>query len=89
MQNKNNKDWLEKNIITLELLLKDNQSIQISKNDIEKFYNGVKIPIDKPDGIYGIYCDNRFIGSGISEKNILKRDIIVNADRGTGFLSDL
>ena len=76
-QNKDDRYWLEKNIITLEELLKDNQSIQISKDDIEKFYNGVKIPVSVPDGTYSIYCDNKFIGSGISEKNRVKRDVIV------------
>ena len=74
---KDDKDWLDNNIITLEDLLKNNTIINIDNIDIDKFFNGVKIYINKPDGIYAVKCDGKFIGSGIVQNNRIKRDIII------------
>lgn len=77
-KNKNNMEWLQNNIITLEDLLKDTPKLQISKNQLEKLYNGVKILVNVPDGVYSVYCDNKFVGSGVAQNNEVKRDIIVH-----------
>ena len=74
---KDNDEWLNSNIITLEDLLKNNESININNNDIDKFLNGVKIYIDKPNGIYSVCCDGKFVGSGIIENSRIKRDVII------------
>lgn len=77
-ENKNNINWLNKKIITLEDLLKNANKIIIKKCDLDKFLNGVKLTINKEDGVYTIYSeDNEFIGSGIVENNKIKRDVVI------------
>lgn len=77
-ENKDNLDWLNKKIITLENLLKNVNKFIIKSSDLDKFLNGVKLTTNKEDGIYTIYSeDNKFIGSGIVENNKIKRDVIV------------
>lgn len=77
-ENKDNLDWLNKKIITLENLLKDVNKFIIKSSDLDKFLNGVKLTTNNEDGIYTIYSeDNKFIGSGIVENNKIKRDVIV------------
>ena len=50
----------------------------MEQNKLKHFLNGVKITVNKSDGIYRIYKDNNiFIGIGIVEHNLLKRDIIL------------
>lgn len=75
---KGDKIWLNEHIITLEDVMVDNSRIDISKSVLERFLNGVRIETDKSDGVYKIYCDNDFIGSGIAENSRLKRDIVLN-----------
>lgn len=77
-ENKDNLDWLNKKIITLENLLKDVNKFIIKSSDLDKFLNGVKLTTNNEDGIYTIYSeDDKFIGSGIVENNKIKRDVIV------------
>ena len=72
-----NDEKIKKNIITMEELLKDNETIIIEENKLNHFLNGVKITINKKDGIYQIYNQNKeYIGTGIVKNNLLKRDII-------------
>ena len=74
---KDNDEWLNTNIITLEDLLKNNESINIDNTDMDKFLNGVKIYIGKPNGVYSVYCDGKFVGSGVVENGRIKRDVII------------
>ncbi|MBO5348930.1 MAG: tRNA pseudouridine(55) synthase TruB [Clostridia bacterium] len=77
-ENKNNIDWLNKKIITLEDLLKNTDKIIIKSCDFDKFLNGVKLTTNNKDGLYAIYTeDNKFIGSGIVENKKVKRDVIL------------
>lgn len=77
-ENKDNLDWLNKKIITLENLLKDINKFIIKSCDLDRFLNGVKLTTNNEDGVYTIYSeDNKFIGSGILENNKIKRDVIV------------
>lgn len=78
IENKENIEWLGKHIITLESLLANKPKINIEKNRIDKFYNGVKLSVNKEDGLYRIYCDDTFIGSGIVENSKVRRDVILN-----------
>lgn len=67
-----------KNIITIEQIFLKNDKIELEQNKLKHFLNGVKITVNKSDGIYRIYKeDNIFIGIGIVEHNLLKRDIIL------------
>lgn len=71
----NNNDFL--NIITIEELFKDKESINLEKILLDKYLNGVKITKNLDDGVYRIYVDNKFIGLGIIKENKLKRDLVI------------
>lgn len=76
--NKNNSDYLKENIISLEKVLENKEKIALSQKQLEAFLNGVKIKSNCKDGIYRIYDDKEnFIGTGISQYNNLKRDVII------------
>ena len=66
------------NIISVEEFLMDKEIIVLNRKTMLLFLNGVKIKINNSDGIYRIYNENKkFIGSGIIDNNLLKRDIII------------
>ena len=76
-ENAKDSDWLNEKIITLEKLLSDYKKIIIEEKVIKSLYNGVKLTTHEDDGVYTIYCNNEFIGSGVVCKGTLKRDIII------------
>ena len=67
----------EKNIITIEKFFEDKKSIEISSKKLELFLNGVQLTYDLEDGIYKIYENQKFIGTGTIKEKLLKRDIIL------------
>lgn len=67
---------LQKYVISMEEILKENDSITLSTKNIKQYLNGVLINIDKPDGVYKVYFEN-FIGTGIVKNKLLKRDIVI------------
>lgn len=72
----NNKILLEK-IITIEDVFKNNQSIKLDEEKLRLFLNGGRIKVGKKDDIYKIFCKSQFIGIGIANNGLLKRDIII------------
>ena len=66
-----------KYIIPLEEIFKENESISLTDKKLELFLNGVKLKENKQDGVYKIYNNNLFIGTGTVKEKILKRDIIL------------
>ena len=68
---------LEKNIITLEEFFKDKETINLNEKRLKFFLNGVNLTEQKKDGIYKIYINNNFIGTGTLKEKKLKRDIIL------------
>lgn len=72
----NNKENIEEKIITMQELFKENATINLTKEQLGKFLNGVKINIKLEDGIYNIY-EEKYIGLGIVKDNKLKRDIVL------------
>lgn len=63
-------------IITIEEMFKDKEEIILEDSKIILLLNGVKMNIEKPNGIYRIYNkQNKFIGLGIVQNKILKIDI--------------
>ena len=68
---------LEKNIITLEEFFKDKETINLNEKRLQLFLNGVNLTEQKKDGIYKIYTNNNFIGTGTLKEKKLKRDIIL------------
>ena len=65
--------------ITIEEIFSDRQEILLEKQRLQPFFNGVKLTMKKPDGVYRIYCNQQFIGIGIVNKGFLKRDIILDS----------
>ena len=65
-------------IISIEELFKDKDSINLNNRKLELFLNGVKLTQEYKDGIYRIYNNQKFIGIGVIENNLLKRDIIIS-----------
>lgn len=65
-------------IITIEEIFKNNPQIQLEREQIEPYINGVKINTKKTNGVYRIYKpDGTFIGLGIVENSKLKRDLVI------------
>lgn len=74
---KENTESIEKFLISIEDLFKNAENIQLTDKELQLFLNGVKLKIQKDDGIFKIYNNNVFIGTGIVEKSRLKRDVII------------
>ena len=72
-----NEEDLEKNIISFKDFFKDKEVIKIEPEKLELYENGGRFVANKKDGIYNIYCDNKYIGIGIINKKRLKREIII------------
>ena len=77
-KNKEDNNFINSKIISIEKLFDKNNSIKLDNKRLEHFLNGVKITQKYENGIYKIYNEkNNFIGIGIIENNLLKRDIII------------
>ena len=68
---------IENLIIAIEDIFKEKEKIELSNKELKLFLNGVKLKINKKDDIYKVYNNSIFIGIGIINKNMLKRDVIV------------
>lgn len=80
--NKDDKDFLKKHIISIEdLFIKldgSQNKIILDDRKMKLFLNGVKLKYSLKNGAYRIYSEeNSFIGIGSIENNSLKREIIV------------
>lgn len=70
-------ELLQEKIITIEQFFKDKQDIQLTDKKLELFLNGVQLTNPLSDGIYKIYQEGEFIGTGTIKNHLLKRDIIL------------
>lgn len=77
MEDKTDLENIEKNIITIEKIFSKHPKVNIEQSKIKYFLNGVKITQNLEDGIYRIYTNNKFIGTGTIKEKLLKRDIII------------
>lgn len=68
---------IEKHLITIEEIFKDKEIINLDNKKLQLFLNGVQLTMNKEEGIYKIFNDNKFIGIGCIKDNKLKRDIIL------------
>lgn len=68
-------------IISVEKIFESASKVEISNKELQKFLNGVLIPINdckaNRECIYKVYNNNNFIGIGRAENNYLKRDVII------------
>lgn len=77
-ENKDNNEYLNKIIKSVEEIMNKFEKIQINDNDIKRFLNGIKVEKKENDGIYRIYnFKSEFIGTGIIQNQLLKRDVIL------------
>lgn len=68
----------EKNVsyLTIEKLFQKKRAITITENRLIPFLNGVKLTMKEPDDVYRVYCNQQFIGIGVVQQELLKRDIV-------------
>ena len=75
--NKENIEFLNEHFVDIEKLFENCKLIELDDRKLGLFLNGVKLTYDKPEGVYRIYLDGKFIGIGIVENGLLKRDVLV------------
>lgn len=75
--NKNKEDFWNKNVISIEEFFENKPTIELEDKKLQLFLNGVQLSINKADGLYQIRVNNGFIGIGVVEKNLLKRELIL------------
>ena len=75
--NIDNKEFIEENFMQFEEIFKNKEKIELDDRKLRLFLNGVQLTIGKEDGTYKIYNNNKFIGIGIVENKLLKRDIVL------------
>lgn len=77
-ENKEDTKYLESKIISVEEIFKNKEKIKLDDKKMQLFLNGVKITQNQENDIYRIYDKNeKFIGIGIVQDKLLKRDIIL------------
>lgn len=74
---KENANLVKDKIISIEEIFKDNSKIELNDYKLQLFLNGVKLTHKEPDGVYRIYNNNEFIGLGVIQDELLKRDVII------------
>lgn len=76
--NLNNEKFFEKHFISIEKLFESVEEVTLDNRQLELFLNGVRLTQNVEDGIYRIYSESKFIGLGIVNDELLKRDIIID-----------
>lgn len=78
VDNLQNDSFIKQKIISVEDLFIKNQKIKLDKRKLQLFFNGVRLTQNYCDGVYRIYDQrDNFIGTGVVENNLLKRDIVI------------
>ncbi len=77
IDDKVDKDFIEKHLISIEELFKDKGYIELDSKKLILFLNGVKLSNENKDGVYRIYASRKFIGLGTVKNKLLKRDIVL------------
>ena len=76
-EHKDDIQWVDKQLINVEEFFSSKKDLELSNKKLELFLNGVKLTYELEDGIYRIYNNTKFIGTGIICNKLLKRDIIL------------
>lgn len=74
---KENNLLVNEKIISIEKIFMDKPKIDLNDRKKELFLNGVRLTFEKSNDIYRIYNNNKFIGLGLIENNLLKRDVVI------------
>lgn len=67
----------EKCVIPINYVFSDFNNIDINKKQKELLVNGVRLSVENEDGVYNLFCNEEYLGIGIIENHLLKRDVIV------------
>ncbi len=79
--NINNEKWICEHFISIEKFFqKYNNDISLNEKELRLFLNGIGLKYNLKDGLYRIYVQDRFIGIGLIQNNLLKREIIVEKE---------
>ncbi len=65
------------NIISAETICQKYSLIELDDRKLELFLNGVKLTTKGKDGVYRVYHQEKFIGIGVVQDALLKRDVII------------
>lgn len=77
-EKKQDENFWKENLITIEQFFKDKSGIILNERQLTLFFNGVQQTRKEKDEIYRIYDKkNQFIGTGIIQNSLLKRDIVI------------
>ena len=68
---------IQNKIISIQDIFKEKKSINLNDRKLQLFLNGVNITQNFEDGVYKIYKEDEFIGTGIIKNKLLKREIVV------------
>lgn len=78
-KNKDNVEFLNNNLITIDNVFYKLNKIKLNKRKEELYLNGVRLTFELEDGIYNIYNqDNKYIGLGKVQNKLLKRDVYIS-----------
>lgn len=72
-----NIDEVDRHLISLERLFENNPSINLNSRKLQLFLNGVQLTVQETDGVYKVYSENKFVGVGVVNNGLLKRDIVI------------
>ncbi len=75
--NKNNEEWLLHNSYTMEEIFDYLPKLELNDRKKELFLNGVQLTFREKDGLYNIYNNKNYLGTGTIKNELLKRDIII------------
>lgn len=67
----------ESKIISIEKLFDNVKKVVLNDRKGELFLNGVKLTTDLENGVYRVYIGSKFIGLGVVNELLLKRDVII------------
>ena len=76
-KNREKEEWIQQNFLTVEQLFQEKPSLILNKRKLELLLHGVQLTKHQEDGIYRIYHNHTFIGIGVIQNQLLKRDIIL------------
>ena len=73
-----NNQFIENQIISVETIFNEKNSIKLDYRKLHLFLNGVRLTQQLDDDIYRIYdINDKFIGIGVIQNQLLKRDIVI------------
>ncbi|MDO5555436.1 MAG: tRNA pseudouridine(55) synthase TruB [Clostridia bacterium] len=75
--NELNAETIGQKLIAIEEIFIDKNKLELNGTQLKLFLNGVKLTYKLKDDLYRIYNKNIFIGLGIVNNNLLKRDVVI------------